>query len=524
MTRAAPFEVAPRVRLIAAFDRPYEHAVAAARTCYSGKGVASADDVSGVGAPDALRGARQDQRDRIAQATWRAGHHTVFQHGHVSFALDGVSRQFVWSFLHSHPFYNSEQVSQRYVEVRAERAAIPALDAPARAIYRACVAAQHEAYLQLVALIEPAVAARYFATFPARGRRPDRWTSAVHRRAQEVARAVLPVATHTWMIHTVSVLTLLRYWRVVDGPDAPAEARLVVGEMVRQLLDLDPLLARLEVEPASDVGPAPVAGGAATRRAMAAEFDARLGERTSVLVDRFAANERRVADAVREVLGLPEAAIGDADAIACALDPAANPRWGDSLNTGVHLKLGRALHAAHYLFAKKLSHAADSQDQRHRMTPASRPLATVLLSDDPDVIVPALIAEEGGRIAEAFHAAIGRTWEAIGRLRAAGVAAEWQAYLLPNAVAVRLSTSCDLQALRHKLAMRLCFNAQDEIWRASVDEAEQIAAVEPAIGQWLLPPCGVRFRAGARPICPEGDRYCGVPAWQVPMAEWQRRL
>ena len=132
----SPFKTAlPRVTLIAAFDRPYEHAVAAARTCYSGGGIVSADQVSGVGQSAEKQAMRAEQRDRIAHSTFKAGHHTILQHGHVSFGLDAVSRHFVWSFLHSHPFYNSEQVSQRYVEVKPDLVTVPALPAPAAAIW-----------------------------------------------------------------------------------------------------------------------------------------------------------------------------------------------------------------------------------------------------------------------------------------------------------------------------------------------------------------------------------------------------
>jgi hypothetical protein len=46
--------------------------------------------------------------------------------------------------------------------------------------------------------------------------------------------------------------------------------------------------------------------------------------------------------------------------------------------------------------------------------------------------------------------------------------------------------------------------------------------VEPRIGRWLLPPCGIRARAGAKPICPEGDRYCGVPVWRLSLEEQAR--
>ena len=62
------------------------------------------------------------QRDTIGALTFDAGHHTVYQHAHFEFGLENISRQFVWTFLHSYPFYNSEQSSQRYVKLREPRA------------------------------------------------------------------------------------------------------------------------------------------------------------------------------------------------------------------------------------------------------------------------------------------------------------------------------------------------------------------------------------------------------------------
>src|SRR4051812_1152253 len=109
----------PVVLLENAFQRPYDNAVATARTCYSSK-VITADDVS-KDEPTRVR------RDAIAQSTYKAGHHTTIQHATFQFVLDKVSRQFIWSFLHSHPFYNSEQVSQRYVEMKAGNYTVPSL-------------------------------------------------------------------------------------------------------------------------------------------------------------------------------------------------------------------------------------------------------------------------------------------------------------------------------------------------------------------------------------------------------------
>lgn len=530
MPDASPFaSKAPQVELLAAFARPYEQAVAAARTCYSGKGVVGVDDVSGLGLPADKAALRQEQRDRIAASTWKAGHHTILQHGHVQFALDHVSRQFVWSFLHSHPWYNSEQVSQRYVEVKAERAAIPNLPGHLQARFAAVLDRQMADYKALIALLEPVAESLYFQVFPARAKRPEAWRSAIHKRAQEVARYALPVATHTWLVHTVSVLTLLRYRRQCMQPDAPAEARYVVDEMCRQLFALDPLLQKFEVEPIDQEDLSAWRAFASPPSASVwqqhvREFDAALGGKVAALTDRFANNQQRLADAIRQVLGLPRSAMSDEAAIGLALDPAQNRLLGETLNTTDHDKLGRSLHAAHYAFAKKLSHAADSQDQRHRTTPGARPLLLHMVSPEPDYITPRLVLHAGGEAEARYRASMDQTWSDIEALRAAGVEDQWLAYLLPNAVSVRFTETADLAALRHKHLMRLCLNAQEEIWQASVDEADAIGAVEPLIGRHLLPPCGVRHAAGLRPYCPEGDRYCGVPVWTLPREQWNRVL
>src|SRR5512134_9488 len=132
----------PRVALRSASSRPYDSAVAAARTCYSPR-VVEADEVT------------EAQRETIGPLTFDAGHHTVYQHAHFEFGLENVSRQLVWSFLHSHPFYNSEQSSQRFVRLDETRAYVPAGLSPAAcAVYEGAVVAAWQAYRELNALLK----------------------------------------------------------------------------------------------------------------------------------------------------------------------------------------------------------------------------------------------------------------------------------------------------------------------------------------------------------------------------------
>jgi thymidylate synthase ThyX len=508
----------PVVRLVRRFERGLDDAVAAARTCYSAKGIVSPEEVGGDGEAEPVVAERRVRRDRLAADIYGAGHHTTFQHVHFQFAVENVSRQFLWSFLHSHPFYNSEQVSQRYVTVRAGNFAVPPLDGEALAIYRATAERMNADYAELAARLAPVAEAEFFARFPARRHQPERWKREIRRKAQEAARYVLPVATFAYLYHTISAITLFRYRRLCEIHDAPFEQRQVVDRMVAAVLAVDPDLERVLESP---IAPEETVESVAFERlgregpspGFRESFDAFLGGRVSKLADWKLAAEETIAESVREVLGAGSAEIGDDEALALVLDPARNHYLGESLNLTTHSKLARCLVHAHYTFRKRLSHTADSQDQRHRMTPASRPILAAQIGGAPDVVAPALVAADAG-CRRLFDEACARAWDGMARARRAGAPLEFTLYLLPNAVAVRFSESADLQSLHHKHTMRLCLNAQEEIWRASLDEAEQIAAVHPRLGRWLLPPCNQRHRAGATPPCPEGSRYCGVPVWR----------
>ena len=521
----------PLVRLENAFARPYENAVAAARTCYSSKGVLRVADVSGDGLPEDQRQKRVDQRDRIAHSTYQAGHHTTLQHAHFQFIVDRVSRHCLWSFLHSHPFYNSEQVSQRYVAVKPGHYAIPPLEGEALAEYRRVCDRLVADYQELTDLLTPVAAAEYFARFPARRANEAKWKGAIQKKAQEVARYALPVAIHAFLYHTVSALTLLRYHRLADQFDAPLEQRLLVQAMLDEVLRVDPLFARvvedavpLEETPEfaafSAFADARAHGAGATFRS---EFDASLGGRTSKLVGSKPGQSELVAQSVREVLGLPRAALSDVDALALVLSPAKNALLGGSLKVGMHSKLLRCLQHAHYTFRKKLSHTADSQDQRHRMVPASRPILAAQLGDEPDYVTPALVKLDAAAHRR-FDEAMERAFAGRERLKALGASEEFSQYVLPNAVSIRFTESADLLSLHHKLVSRLCYNAQEEIFAASLDEAQQIADVDPLIGAHLGAPCLLRLRAGTTPYCPEGDRYCGVPVWKLAVAQYERTI
>jgi thymidylate synthase ThyX len=224
------------------------------------------------------------------------------------------------------------------------------------------------------------------------------------------------------------------------------------------------------------------------------------------------------------VLGLTRAQLSEHDAIEKVLSAKENPYLGESLVLTTHSKLTRALSHSHYTFQKKLSHAADSQDQRHRMTPASRPvLHAHFVSGYVDAIIPDLI-EAVPEAKERFLQTLDVVWKTIDRLLDAQVSEEMALYLLPNAFPVRFQESGELLHLHHKWVHRLCYTAQEEIWRCSLEEVQQVRAVHPQLTAHLQPPCTLRKDAGLTPFCPEGVRYCGVPVWNLDLPQFQRLI
>ena len=115
------------------------------------------------------------------------------------------------------------------------------------------------------------------------------------------------------------------------------------------------------------------------------------------------------------------------------------------------------------------------------------------------------------------------TFAALNRLLDMGVSAQHAYYVLPNAFPIRMISSGDLHSYQHKWKLRTCYNAQEEIFRASLDEITQVRELFPRIGEHLRAPCYLRLRAGAKPYCPEGDRFCGLPVWKYDVAQYKRK-
>jgi thymidylate synthase ThyX len=508
----------PRVTLRNAFAHPFDSAIAAARTCYAPRLIG----------PEEIT---DKQRLNIGAATFYSGHHTVYQHAHFEFGLENVSRQFVWSFLHAHPFYNSEQQSQRYVRLDRAQAYVPPTSLffgeESKELYEAAIARAWNSYRELSSLLMAdarAILNDIWHIGPmSHPKRLQKIERSAEKRAIEIARYVLPVAAFTTMVHTISGIVLHRLWRMCAASDTPSEARAVVGEMVAQVKAIDAqFFDRFGTEPLEELPEwKNTVAQSSAGEPFAREFDAKLNGKTSRLVDYSPNAVRVMAESYRAVAGLPESQCSDLEAIDRLLNPARNLYRLETLNVGVHAPIMRALQHANYTFAKKISHTADSQDQRHRMVPGSRPLLTLADTREPDYITPTLLANNP-RAKEVYDRTMHDAWSAKNQLLDRGVPPEIALYLLPNAKSIRLYESGSLLHLIHKWTMRTCFNAQEEIYQSSMDELAQLREVHPELTRYIGPPCHIR--AGiTTPICTEGSHFCGIKVW-LDFPNIQRRI
>src|SRR6187455_3824733 len=221
----------PKITLRSSPAVPYDGAIAAARTCYSPRVIERSEITD-------------KQRDSIGPLTFDGGHHTVFQHAHFEFGLENISRQLVWSVLHSYPFYNSEQSSQRYVKLNEPRAFVPPITGEALDVYEQAVLSAWDSYSKISALLKDDAWAilrdlRYVreTNSPTRLKTVER---EAEKKAIETARYVIPIGAFTSMVHTVSGIVLHRLNRMMHTGDAPYETRLVISEMVRLVKEWDP--------------------------------------------------------------------------------------------------------------------------------------------------------------------------------------------------------------------------------------------------------------------------------------------
>ncbi|WP_457562463.1 FAD-dependent thymidylate synthase, partial [Caminibacter pacificus] len=203
--------------------KPTDIAVGSARSCYFGKHIVTPENA-----------AKWDKKNELLDSIFKAGHHTTLMHYHFTVLIEGMSRLLIWRMLHSHPFYNSEQVSQRYAKMKIENFTYPknADKEKWKKYYEKMFFYYEELIEKLTPEIEKVL--------------PKFKKKEAKKRAQEFARYLLPQGMNAHLYHTINVITALRYIAAAKVmPEANEEAKEFAKKLEIEMLRIDENLAPL---------------------------------------------------------------------------------------------------------------------------------------------------------------------------------------------------------------------------------------------------------------------------------------
>jgi len=423
---------------------PSDVVVSSARTCYTPKGIIS---------PEESR--EWSRKNSLLEDIFKSGHHTTLQHTYITMMISGISRHLVWRLLHSHSYYNSEQVSQRYAKMSLKNMHYPKNGD--REKWREFYQGQFDDYLQLIQLLEKPITER----LPKFKKRDG------SKKAQEIARYVLPQGTEAYLYHTVNLLTVLRYISVAkDLPEAKEEGEEFAEILATKLVSLDKALKPL------------------------VEF----AKREQAIFPNHNMEKYRKKGIVFDVVGDLEFDI--------------NENYGGIMRASQLFFDGGIIGG--FSSYTKLSLSADAQNQRHRRSLAIRPS---LQTDFKEEFYTPKIFDEVPEAKEVYLNSINKSYNFF-REQREKIGFSEAIYSLPNSHLVEIVERNDWSSFHHKAQMRLCFNAQEEIYDIVYQQVKELRNMKIAGVENLLPPCGVRFNMGIYPICPEGARFCGVKVWK----------
>ncbi len=437
--------------------KPTDIAVGSARSCYYGKHIVTPEDA-----------ARWDKKNELLNSIFKAGHHTTLMHYHFTFLIEGMSRLLIWRLLHSHPFYNSEQVSQRYAKMKIDNFTYPknADKQKWQKYYEEMFKYYEELIEKLTPIIEKIL--------------PKFQKKSSRKKAQEFARYLLPVGMNAHLYHTINVITALRYIAAAKViPEAKDEAKEFANQLKQQMLEIDENLA-------------PLIEFAENENAVFPEINIkRIKEKHNVK------EKVKVFDIIDYDFELNTNYAGVMRLSSMYLDESIL----GSFNSYI-----------------KLSLSADAQNQRHRRSPAIRPKLEDIYKRD--FYIPPVI-KKNNEIKEIYLKAVHKSYNFFEKESVVLGFGE-AAYALLNAHNIEIIEHDDFNEFAHKAQMRLCFNAQEEIFDIVYEQVKQLKNAGVKAAENFLPPCAVRYKEGLRPVCPEGGRFCGVKVWKLDFKDYKR--
>ncbi|HSV94547.1 MAG TPA: FAD-dependent thymidylate synthase [Spirochaetia bacterium] len=466
----------------------------------------------------------RETTDKISTQTREKGHSSTREHVHYTFKIDGISRNAIY-YLHSHPHYVTDMQSQRYCNFSVTKPIVPELENP-EIQQRVNDAAKDlvTGYNDLYKLLTPTTKELILERFPSRNN--SKWEAKVNdeacKKSQEIARYLLPLGTPTNLYHTISELTLLRLYHQSQTMPVQPEMRQIIDGMVGTVAQVDLKILQEISQPLSqDIEPILQIEDFSK---FADEYDSVLANYQIKLDDDNQLPSNKLARAVRETLGKSSQELPNEEALDLLLNPAKNKMLSETNGDITIDRLGQCLNQVSLSFLISLSHVANEQFHRHRTFDHTEQIQLSIPQKDSDIIVPTIL-EKNPEALNLYLSIQKRHNIVLQDLFDQGVALDKLQYLFTNATRVRKSVNAPLGAIYHFIKLRTCLTAQEEIYHIAVSLTQQILDLDPALAKYFQnpSPCGIRHQAGEKPLCPEGDRYCGVRVWDINIKDFPKR-
>ncbi len=448
-----------KVTALNSLYKPTDIAVGSARSCYFGKNIVTPESAAGW-----------DKKNDLLNSIFKAGHHTTLMHYNFTFLIEGMSRLLIWRLLHSHPFYNSEQVSQRYAKMKIDNFTYPKNAQKAK--WQNYYQKMFEYYEKLIELLTPEIEKVL----------PKFKKKEATKRAQEFARYLLPLGMNAHLYHTINVITALRYITAIKSiPEAKDEAEEFIRQIEREMLKIDKDLEPL-IEFAKN---APSKFPNINIEKIKKEKNIKKDVEVFDIVDYdFELNENYAGVLRLSNIWLDESILG-------------------SFNSYI-----------------KLSLSADAQNQRHRRSPAVRAKLEDIYKRD---FYTPLIIKQNKEIEKLYNEAVEFSYDFFEKQKEILGFGE-AAYALLNAHNIEIIEHDDFNEFAHKAQMRLCYNAQEEIFDITYKQVKELKEKGVKAADKFLPPCTIRKMQDIKPVCPEGERFCGVKVWKLDFDEYERLI
>lgn len=464
----------------------------------------------------------RESTENIAKSTREAGHSSTREHVHFTFKIDGISRNAIY-YLHTHPYYVTDMQSQRYCNLAETKPIVPDMGNPeTQQKANEAVKRLVDGYNHLYELLTPTTKALLLERFP--GKNISKWEDKINteagKKAQEIARYLLPLGTPTNLYHTISELTLLRLYHQSQTLPVQPETKKIVEGMVDVVTQIDP---RFVEELSKPLDPEPT-DPLFDFTSFADEFDSLIDGSPIKLDSDNQKPSNKLSRAVRETLGKNSQELPDNEALNLLLNPQKNKMIAGTNGDVVIDRLGQCLNQISISALVSLSHVANEQFHRHRAFNHTEQIQFTLPQTEHDIIVPTIL-EKNPEALEYYLEVEKQNNQTLRELYDQGVPLEKLQYLLTNATRIRKSINAPFGSLLHFLRLRTCLTAQEEIYHLALSLTKQLIELDPNLEKYLQKPspCGLRHQSHIAPFCPEGERFCGVRIWDINIHDYPKR-